>query len=185
MPLPSAERAAAVLATPERWPDLASELGRFTSVQAGGLPGQTFEIELAARVTPRTPVFTRAYVSATRVLSRADDEAELDAHLERIAAGMAAAEAAGDVRPMPPGARAHTLVELTTHRGHFLGRGISRFLLYELNGQAFARDIGSWDPLPPHLAALYRMGGARAQRAFWGEGRPEQCIFWQLARLAG
>jgi hypothetical protein len=33
VPLPSAERAAAVLATPERWPELASELGRFTAVR--------------------------------------------------------------------------------------------------------------------------------------------------------
>lgn len=182
VPLPSAERAAAVLAAPERWPELASELGRFTAVRRGGLPGQTFEIELAARLTPRTPVFTRAYVSATRVLTRPDDADELDAHVERIAAHMAAA---GDVRPMPPGTRPHALAELTTHHGHFLGRGISRFLLYEHDGAAFARDIGSWDPLPPHLAALYNVGGAKAQRAFWGEGTPEQGIFQQLARAVG
>jgi hypothetical protein len=97
---------------------------------------------------------------------------------------MVMAQAKGDVRPMPARARARALVELTTHRGHFLGRGISRFLIYKDDGQAFARDIGSWDPLPPHLAALYRLGGARAQRAFWGEGTPEQGIFQQLAGAA-
>lgn len=184
VPLPSVDRAAALLTTPERWPDFGTELGRFTAVRRGGLPGQTFEIELAARITPRTPLFTRAYVTATRVLTRASDADELDAHIERIGAAMAAAGAGGDRRPMPPGASAHTLIELTTHQGHFLGRGISRLLLFEHDLGVFARDIGSWDPLPPHLAAMYRFGGNKAQHAFWGEGTPEQGLFHQLARAA-
>ena len=184
VPLPSAERALEVLATTERWPAFGSELGRFTAVRRGGLPGQTFEIELAARVTPRTPVFTRAYVTATKVLLREADPEALDRAAYSLAADMLVGEAQGDVRPMPPGATARALVELTTHRGHFLGRGTSRLFVFEHEGRDFIRDIGSWDPLPPHLAIAYRLGGSRAQRAFWGEGTPEQGLFQQLARLA-
>ena len=36
------------LTQPETWPDYASEIGRFTPLRAGGLLGQTFEIEVAA-----------------------------------------------------------------------------------------------------------------------------------------
>lgn len=175
VPLPSVEGAVAMLAATERWQDFASELGGFTAVRRGGLAGQTFEIQLAARVTPRTPVFMRAYVTATKVLLRADAPAELDAYVERLAA---------HVDALPAGGRAQALVELTTHAGHFLGRARSRLLVFEHEGRALIRDVGSWDPLPPHLAAAY-VGGKRAQRAFWGAGTPAQGVFQQLARLAG
>jgi hypothetical protein len=184
VPLPSAERALAVLEATERWPEFGTELGRFTPVRRGGLLGQTLEIELAARVTPRTPVFMRAYVTATSVLVREREPDELDAYVEGLGRDMLAAETEGDVRPMPPGARPRAVAELTTHKGHFLGHGTSRFLVFEHEGGAFIRDIGSCDPLPPHLAIPYRLGGNRAQRAFWGEGSPEQSVFNQLGLLA-
>ena len=46
--MPSAERVVAALTAPETWPDYATEIGRFTPLRAGGLDGQTFEIEVAA-----------------------------------------------------------------------------------------------------------------------------------------
>ena len=46
--MPSVEGAVSALTRPETWPDYASELGRFTPLRAGGLAGQTFEIEVAA-----------------------------------------------------------------------------------------------------------------------------------------
>ena len=177
--LPSAERALAVLEATERWPDFGTELGCFTAVRREELLGQTFEIELAARITPRTPVFMRAYVTATRVLAREGDRDELETYIAGLERDMPA-----DGRPLPPGARPLALAELTTHKGHFLGRGISRFLLFDHGGAAFIRDIGSWDPLPLHLAIPYRLGGNRAQRAFWGAGSPEQSVFDQLAALS-
>ena len=48
-----------------RWPDFGCAGGRFTALRSGGLEGQTFEIEVVAHPAPRTPVFTRGYVTAT------------------------------------------------------------------------------------------------------------------------
>lgn len=172
VPLRSASAAVALLERTERWPDFGCALGRFTPLRRGGLAGQTFEVEVAAAVTPRTPVFTRAYVTATRVLGRG---AELDAYARELDARIAC---------LPAGARPYAAVELTTHRGHFLGRGVSRLLVCEQGGAAWIRDVGSWDPLPPHLAIPYRLGGAQAQDQFWGGGEPERSMLHQFARLA-
>jgi hypothetical protein len=182
VPVASAERCLAAMAATHHWPDFGSELGRFTPVHRGGLAGQTFEIEVAARPTARTPVFMRAYVTATALLRREQEPQELERYVERLAADMAAGEAAGDGRPLPPGGRPYALVELTTHQGHFMGRAISRLLIFEREGSAFIRDVGSWDPLPPHLELPYRLGGHRAQVAFWGDGAPEQSMLHQLAQ---
>jgi hypothetical protein len=62
-----------------------------------------------------------------------------------------------------------------------MGRGISRLIVYRDGAGAFVRDIGSWDPLPPHLAAAYRAGGDAAQVAFWGPEDPEASMLAQLA----
>jgi len=43
------------------------------------------------------------------------------------------------------------------------------------------RDVGQWDPLPPHLEAAYRHGGAEAQAAFWGDGEPDDSMLRQFA----
>jgi hypothetical protein len=176
--LPSAGQTLELLSEPRRWPDFSSELGRFTSLRCGGLPGQTFEIEVAAATRTRTPVFTRAYVTVTAVLRGA----ALGRYVSEMAEAMSAAQVQGDRAPLPPGATPSALVELTTHEGHFLGRAISRLFLFEERDRAFIRDIGSWDPLPVHLALPYRVAGHAAQRAFWGERRPEESMLHQVAR---
>ena len=70
VPLPSADAAIATLSDPSRWPDFGCALGRFTALRGGGLAGQTFEIEVVAHPAPRTPVFTRGYVTATGLARR-------------------------------------------------------------------------------------------------------------------
>jgi hypothetical protein len=62
-----------------------------------------------------------------------------------------------------------------------MGRGISHLLVFETGGAAFVRDVGCWDPLPPHLAAAYAAGGHASQVAFWG---PEPADASMLAQLA-
>jgi hypothetical protein len=172
--LPSLGAGLRALSDPRRWPDFGSELGRFTPLRSGGLDGQTFEIEVVAHFAPRTPVFTRAYVTATR---RLDDADAIDATLADARAHLAEP-------PLPDGATPRLLLELTTHEGHFLGPAISRILVYEDEAGAWVRDIGAWDPLPLHLAAPFKLAGRAAQHAFWGGGNPEQSMLHQLALAA-
>ena len=82
---------------------------------------------------------------------------------------------------LPDGGRALALVALTTHAGHFMGRAISNLLVFEAGGGAFIRDIGTWDPLPPHLAAPYALAGKAAQKAFWEPDPPALSMLAQLA----
>lgn len=168
--VPSAASVLKLLSETRRWPDFASELGRFTPVRRGGLPEQTFEIEVVARVTRRTPAFTRAYVTVTKLLQGGD---ELDRYVRAL-----------HVTAVPDGGVPLGLVELTTHEGHFLGRAISRLLLFAHEGSEWLRDVGSWDPLPMHLAAGYRLGGERAQVKFWGEGTPDESMLHQIALVS-
>lgn len=154
--LPSAHAALAALSRPETWPDYASETGRFTPLRAGGLEGQTFEIEVAAATGTPLPLFTRGYVTVTRV-------------------------GAPEPWAVPDGATAVGGVELTTHAGHFLGAAVSRLVVYEQDGGAWIRDVGTWDPLPPALAVGYALAGREAQRAFWGTD-PRRSMLVQLAR---
>jgi hypothetical protein len=51
VPMPSVDAVVATLTQPETWPDVASELGRFTPLRAGGLAGQT----LRSRSRPGRP----------------------------------------------------------------------------------------------------------------------------------
>jgi hypothetical protein len=168
--VPSAERVLDLLGRPRRWPDFMSELGRFTPVRPGGLLDQTFEIEVAARVTSRTPAFTRGYVTATRVLEAG---IELDAYVDVL-----------EIEAVPRNGRALGLVELTTHDGHFLGRAISRLILFQHDGAEWLRDVGSWDPLPPHLFVGYQLGGKRAQSKIWGEGTAAESVLHQAALVS-
>lgn len=186
-PVPASSTGALLdfVTAPARWPDAGCELGRFTPVRRGGLAGQTFEIEVAATPTPRTPVFVRGYVTVTAVLDGRTAPAELAVYIDSVARAMAAAQGEGEEGPLPAGAEARAVVELTTHRGHFLGAAISRLIVFEHEGRAFIRDVGSWDPLPAHLALAYRAGGRAAQRAFWGDGAPERSMLHQFAALAG
>ena len=169
VPLPSADAAIATLSDTSRWPDFGCAGGRFTALRSGGLEGQTFEIEVVAHPAPRTPVFTRGYVTATGL------HTEPDAILEQLG------RATLDEPALPEGATPRLLLELTTHEGHFLGPAVSRLVVWEEDGAAFIRDVGEWDPLPAHLAVPFRLAGRAAQVAFWGGGPPEQSMLHQLA----
>jgi len=179
--LPAAEAAIAALADPSRWPDFGCALGRFTPLRSGGLEGQTFEIEVVAHPAPRTPVVTRGYVTATGLH---DDPTAIAARLAPADEGLtesASPTGAGGEPAVPAGASARLLLELTTHAGHFLGAAVSRLVIWEQDGAAFIRDVGEWDPLPPHLAVPFRVAGRAAQVSFWGGGAPEDSLLHQLA----
>ena len=179
--MPSAEAVIGALTRPETWPDYASEIGRFTPLRAGGLDGQTFEIEVAAGTATGRPVFTRGYVTITELVTPDDPEAlaqwfaELEDGLARYGKD--------EPRAVPEGATPLVGFDLTTHRGHFLGAGHNRLVLYVQEGRAWVRAAGTWDPMPWHLDRAYRIAGRDAQHAFWGEGNVERLsMLHQLAR---
>jgi hypothetical protein len=167
--LPDPDAALALLRDPARWPDMASADGRFTSMRSGGLEGQTFEILLALHRVPRALLVTRGYVTCTAV------------HLGGPELHEAVAVVGAHVEAVPDGGEPLAHIELTTHHGHFMGRAISRLIVYRHGGEAFIRDVGSWDPMPKHLAAAYKAQGHKAQQAFWGPDDPEASMLVQLA----
>jgi hypothetical protein len=179
--LQNPDAALALITDPPRWPDIGCANGRFTPVRSSDLLGQTFEIEVVAEPTPRSPVFTRGYVTCTE-LHLGDGAAEAAAELsERYGQG-----AGPDARPLlTEGAEPLALVVLTTHEGHFLGRALSQLLVWRDSDGAWIRDVGAWDPLPPHLAAAYRSAGREAQQQFWGPAPEERSMLAQLARVTG
>ena len=168
VPLPEPRAAAAFLEDPARWPDMSSAAGRFTAVGPGGLAGQTFEIHLALHPGPRALFATRGYVTCTALHLGGDGLRRAFEHVR-------------DHAEVPEGANPMAFIELTTHKGHFMGRGISRLLVYEAGGSAFVCDVGSWDRMSPLLAAGYAAGGHEAQVAFWGPDDPESGMLAQLA----
>ncbi|TSE01478.1 hypothetical protein FOS14_02700 [Skermania sp. ID1734] len=169
VPLPNPDTALRLLLDPAAWPDFSCAAGRFTPLRRGGLLGQTFEIHLAMHPVTQLLLPTRGYVTCTAVhLDESEIERDLAAMPRRVGAFFA-------------GSKPIAYIELTTHRGHFMGRGISRVLVYENSEGAFACDIGSWDPLPPLLETAYRTGGRKAQHSFWGTADPE---FGMIAQLA-
>jgi hypothetical protein len=179
---PAADHVLGALARVERWPDYASETGRFTPVRGGGLADQTFEIEVVAHPMPRTPLYTRGYVTVTRLLTTGDG-AELGAYVAEINHAL---ERFGHDEPpaVPHGARPVAVIDLTTHEGHFMGRALNRLLLYEHERGTWLRACGTWDPMPWHLSAAYRRLGQQAQQAFWGMGTPRESMLHQIARAA-
>jgi hypothetical protein len=177
----SAEGVIAALTAPETWPDYASEIGRFTPLRPGGLDGQTFEIEVAAGTRAGWPMFTRGYVTITRLVTPADPQA-LGAYFDELEAGM---REYGHDEPavVPEGAQPLVGFDLTTHAGHFMGAGHNRLVLYTHEGAAWVRAAGTWDPMPWHIDQAYRVAGRDAQHAFWGEGGIERLsLLHQLAR---
>jgi hypothetical protein len=177
----SADRVVAALTKPETWPDYASEIGRFTPLRAGGLLGQTFEIEVAAGTEAGMPVFTRGYVTITDLVTP-DDPRGLAAWFADLEEGLARY---GDDEPRAVPETGTPLVgfDLTTHAGHFMGAGHNRLLLYTDGGRTWTRAAGTWDPMPWHLERTYRIAGRDAQHAFWGEGDVERLsMLHQLAR---
>ncbi len=176
--LPDAEAAVALLLDPARWPDMGSAGGRFTAVRRGALEDATFEIEVATRPVEVVPVYTRAYVSCTAVHGEGDPE--LAAYVEGVDAAL---RAHGEDGAVPKGARPLLAVELTTHEGHFLGRAVSRLIAFADERGSWVRDVGSWDPLPWHLAQAYAVAGERAQAAFWGPEPAEDSMLAQLGQV--
>jgi hypothetical protein len=176
--VPSAAGVESALRRPEIWPDFGSEIGRFTAVRAGGLEGQTFEIEVVADIAPHAPVFTRGYVTVSRILD-ASERPALDAYVADVNAALS--NQGEEDAAVPPNASAALVLELTTHKGHFLGNAISRLVLFEDGGQAYLRDVGSWDPMPWYILLPYKIQGEAAQHAFWGLGSPRQSMLHQIA----
>jgi hypothetical protein len=166
--MPSVEGVVSALTRPETWPDYASELGRFTPLRRGGLDGQTFEIEVAAGTDSGRPIFTRGYVTITRLVTP-DDPAALRTYFEELEAGLARY---GDNEPraVPEGGEPVVGFDLTTHEGHFMGAGHNRLILYTHEGGVWVRAAGTWDPMPWHIDQSYRRAGRAAQHAYWGEG---------------
>jgi len=168
-----------LIARPETWPDYASELGRFTPVRGGGLLSQTFEIDVVARIVPRAPLSTRGYVTVTR-LADGSDERELQAYVRETNASLAR-YGKGEPPAVPPGATPLLGLDLTTHAGHFLGRAVSKLLVYRQGEHGYLREVGVWDPMPWHIRRAYEAAGADAQRAFWGMGRADESMLHQMA----
>jgi hypothetical protein len=166
--MPSVEAVVAALTRPETWPDYASEIGRFTPLRAGGLDGQTFEIEVAAGTTSRRPIFTRGYVTITRLVTP-DDPTALRGYVDELEDGLAR-YGEDEPRAVPEGGQPVVGFDLTTHQGHFMGAGHNRLVLYTHEGRAWVRAAGTWDPMPWHVDQAYRLAGREAQHAFWGQG---------------
>jgi hypothetical protein len=183
--MPSVEGVVDALTRPETWPDYASEIGRFTPLRPGGLPEQTFEIEVAAGTAAGRPIFTRGYVTITKLVTPDDPEA-LQAWFAALEEGL---ERHGDDEPraVPEGGTPVVGFDLTTHQGHFMGNGHNRLLLYTHEGRAWVRAAGTWDPMPWHIDRAYKLAGRDAQHAFWGQGGVERLsLLHQLARrIAG
>ncbi len=183
--VPSAEGVISALTRTETWPDYASEIGRFTPLRRSELLGQTFEIEVAAGVAAGRPIFQRGYVTITRLVTP-EDPGELERYFEELEDGLARF-GRDEPRAMPEGGEPIVGFDLTTHEGHFMGRGNNRLILYRHEGATWVRAAGTWDPMPWHLEQIYRVAGRDAQHVFWGEyGLEPQSMLHQLAlRTAG
>lgn len=178
--MPAAEKVIAALMAPETWPDYASEIGRFTPLRPGGLAGQTFEIEVAAGTDAGRPVFTRGYVTITKLVTPADP-AGLAAWFAELEEGLARF-GHDEPRAVPDGGEPLVGFDLTTHAGHFMGSGHNRLALYRHDGRTWVRAAGTWDPMSWTLRKTYDGAGRAAQAAFWGEGgEPAKSMLHQLA----
>jgi|SRR4051794_10946067 hypothetical protein len=182
--MPSSDAVIAALSRTETWPDYASSLGRFTPLRAGGLPGQTFEIEVVAGAARGRPVFTRGYVTITTLVSGEDPEG-LRSYIDDLNDGLA--RFGRDEPPaVPEGAEPVLAFDLTTHEGHFMGRSKNRLVLFEEQGRTYVRAAGTWDPMPWHVDQAYRRAGRDAQHAFWGQGGDlEESMLDQIALRLG
>ncbi|MTV25947.1 hypothetical protein FTX61_11085 [Nitriliruptoraceae bacterium ZYF776] len=182
VPVDDVDATVAALLAVEHWPDYASELGRFTPLRRTGLDGQTFEIEVVGFPSPRTPIFLRAYVTVHDLVT-ADDPAALRAWIEDLRSGFH--DRPDELDPVPDGAEVHAAFDLVCHQGHFMGDAKNRLVLYSIDGRAFVRAAGTWDPMSWHLAEVYDRVGRWSQHAFWGMEEPEQSMLHQLAVQAG
>jgi len=181
--VPSAEGVLAALAPTERWPDFATEIGRFTPLRTSGLAGQTFEIEVAAGTQAGRPLYQRGYVTVTRLVSQ-DGPDELRAYVDELNDHLV--RFGQDEPPVvPAGGEPVLALDLTTHEGHFMGRSRNRLVLYRHDGRTLLRAAGTWDPMPWHLSQAYRLAGREAQHEFWGQwADPRRSMLHQIAIAA-
>ena len=182
VPIPGVDDLVAVLEATEMWSHYATDIGRFTALRPGPLHGQAFEIEAIAELARHAPMLARGYVTVTKVL----DRSQPDALREQLRAMSENLARIGRQEPavLPPAAHPTHLVELTTHAGHFLGRGRNSLVLFEIGDRAYVRAVGNWDPMPWYVRLSYAYEGADAQRAFWGLESPERSMLRQFARAA-
>ena len=179
----SADAVISALTRTETWPDYASEIGRFTPLRRSQLFGQTFEIEVAAGTAAGRPIFQRGYVSITRRVTPEEPDS-LERYFEALEDGLARF-GRDEPRAVPEGGEPLVGFDLTTHEGHFMGRGNNRLILYRYDGRTWVRAAGTWDPMPWHLEQIYRVAGRDAQHAFWGEdGIERHSMLHQLALRA-
>ena len=171
VPIPDPQAALTFLADPARWPDIATDRGRFTALRTGGLEGQTFEIELNVGPAQRLPAFIRAHVTCTAVL---EPGAELDRLMAALAGRMPELADAGEVV---------AVVELTTHARHPLGAAHSRLVIAAGPDGPTIRDVGTWDPLPFSLRQANDRGGHQAQVEFWSPKPERSSMLSQLAAV--
>jgi hypothetical protein len=185
--IPDVDATVAAILAVEQWPNYLSELGRFTPLRRGGLDGQTFEIEVVGFPTPRTPVFTRGYVTVHDLVTAADPDG-LAAWVEEVRRGFAARPQ--EQVPIPDGAEVHAGFDLVTHEGHFMGDAKNRLVVYTHDHRSYVRAAGTWDLMAWHLAEMYERVGRWSQHAFWGMEAPRHSMLHQLAaqterRMAG
>jgi hypothetical protein len=116
----------------------------------------------AAGTDKGRPIFTRGYVTITKLVTPADP-AGLGVWFAALEAGLARF---GDSEPhaLPDGAQPLVGLDLTTHAGHFMGAGHNRLLLFTHEGKAFVRAAGTWDPMPWHIQRLPDRGPRRPAR---------------------
>lgn len=181
--VPDARGALDGLLAVEMWPEYASELGRFTPLRRRGLDGQTFEIEVVGFPTSKTPLFMRAYVTITTLVTPADPEA-LHAYVDEANAGFAQ-YGREEEQPVPKDAEPLAGFDLTCHEGHFMGRAKNRLVAYNADGRTYLRAAGTWDEMDWHLEQVYTRAGRYAQHAFWGMESPDESMLHQIGRAVG
>src|SRR5204862_166330 len=81
---------------------------------------------------------------------------------------------ADEPRVVTEGATPLVGCDLTTHRGHFMGNGHNRLVLYTHEGRAWVHAAGTWDPMPWRLGRAYRRAGSAAQHACCAPGDGER-----------
>ena len=169
--MPSADAVIGALAKPETWPDYASAIGRFTPLRAGGLAGQTFEIEVAAGTEAGRPVFQRGYVTITRAASKEDPD-DLRAYVDDVNDGLArSGERARGSRGRRPGLR----LRPDAPRGPLHGsRQQPACSCTSRTGARSCARRGRGRRCPGTSRAPTRCAGREAQHAFWGQGEIEQ-----------